>query len=82
MFKEKLLSNNEHTLVQTATSWKQKHGQDTDHYSYDELDGNKEIVARYEVHDSTSMYPPFGRTITYEKYDSEGKLVKEGSLTP
>ena len=56
-----------HTLVQTDTKWGQRKGQDTDTYWYDEVDKNGAVVAKYIVEDSTSMYPPFGRSISYEK---------------
>jgi hypothetical protein len=57
-----------HDLVETqASAWKVKHGQDTDTYYYDHLDENGKLVARYIVKDSTSTYPPFGRSVTWEK---------------
>ena len=56
-----------HTLNQTKTEWKQKKGQDTDTYWYDELNEEGEVVAQYVLWDTTSMHPPFGRTITFEK---------------
>jgi len=67
MHEEELKIPSEHSLVQTKTEWKQKKGQDTDTYWYDEIDGQGNIIAKYVVKDSTSMYPPFGRNITFEK---------------
>jgi hypothetical protein len=57
----------ENSLVQTKATWKQRHGQDTDTYWYDELDPAGEVVNKYVLTDSTSMYPPFGREIDWEK---------------
>ena len=67
MHEEELKIPSEHSLVQTKTEWKQKKGQDTDTYWYDEIDGQGNIIAKYIVKDSTSMYPPFGRNIAFEK---------------
>lgn len=67
MHEEELKIPSEHSLVQTKTEWKQKKGQDTDTYWYDEIDGQGNIIAKYVVKDSTSMYPPFRRNITFEK---------------
>lgn len=54
-------------LIQTDTKWEQRKGQDTDTYWYDEIDVTGNLVAKYIVKDSTSMYPPFGQTVSYEK---------------
>ena len=54
-------------LVQTETTWKQRKGQDTDTYWYDHVDENGNVIAKYKVEDSTSIYPPFGRNISYDK---------------
>lgn len=67
MHEEELKIPSEHSLVQTNTEWKQKKGQDTDTYWYNEIDAQGNIIAKYVVKDSTSMYPPFGRNITFEK---------------
>ena len=56
-----------HQLVQTDTKWGQRKGQDTDTYWYDETDNNGNVVAQYVVQDSTSMYPPFSRNISFDK---------------
>lgn len=56
-----------HKLVQTETKWRQSKGQDTDTYLYDQVDENGIVVAKYVVRDSTSMYPPFGRNVSFEK---------------
>lgn len=56
-----------HKLIQTDTTWRQGKGLDTDTYWLDEQDENGKVVATYIVKDSTSMYPPFGRSINFEK---------------
>ena len=55
-----------HDLVETkATDWVVRKGQDTDTFFYDHIDENGIVVAKYMVKDSTSTYPPFGRSITW-----------------
>ena len=44
-----------------------KRGEDIDTYWYDELNEKEELVAQYIVYDITSMHPPFGRTIKYDR---------------
>lgn len=56
-----------HSLIKTKTDWEQKKGQDTDIYWYDEVDPDGKVIARYIVKDSTGIYPPFKRSITFEK---------------
>ena len=65
-YKKKIGIPDNHKLVQTDSTWKAKNGQDTDTYWYDEVNENGEVVNSYVIKDSTSMYPPFGRTITWE----------------
>lgn len=65
-YKKKIGIPDNHKLVQTDSTWKAKKGQDTDTYWYDEVNENGEVVNSYVIKDSTSMYPPFGRTITWE----------------
>lgn len=58
----------DHTLEHVSSEWKgSRKGQDTDVHVYKELDANGKHVATYEVKDSTSIYPPFGRTISHSK---------------
>ncbi len=57
----------EHQIIQTKTTWKQRSGLDTDTYWYDEVNAAGEKVGSYVTTDSTSMYPPFGRTVMHEK---------------
>lgn len=57
-----------HTLRVVSSDWKgSRRGQDTDEVLCEQLNEDGEVVATYEVKDSTSIYPPFGRTITYTK---------------
>lgn len=57
-----------HTLECVSSNFKgARKGQDTDEYLYRELDENGNVVAHYEIEDSTSTYPPFGRSIHYTK---------------
>lgn len=56
-----------HSLIQTATTCEQRKGMDTDYYFYDELDDAGEVVGKYKVAEATSMYPPFGKTVHWEK---------------
>ena len=67
MHEEELKIPKEYTLVQTKTEWKQKRGQDTDTYWYNELDSEGKVISKYILKDSTSMHPPFGNNITFEK---------------
>ena len=57
----------EHDLVQTETTWKVKGGQDTDTYWYDEVSVGGQVVGKYVLYDSTSTYPPFDRSIDWDK---------------
>jgi hypothetical protein len=65
--KKKLGIPDANHLVETDTKWEQRKGQDTDIYWYDEVDGTGTVVAKYVVRHSTSIYPPHGRSITFEK---------------
>jgi hypothetical protein len=57
-----------HTLVDDGMEAKgSRRGQDTDIYWYNELNSEGQVVARHEVTDSMSIYPPFGRTISVSK---------------
>ena len=64
---KKLNIPDSHQLVQTNTARDHKNSSDTDTDCYNELDGNGNVVAEYIIKDSTSMYPPFGRSISHEK---------------
>ena len=67
-YKKKIGIPDNHTLEMISSNWKgTRKGQDTDEYLYRELDAEGNVVATYEIKDSTSTYPPFGRSITYNK---------------
>ncbi|MGR6780662.1 hypothetical protein ACU5B6_25305 [Moritella viscosa] len=66
-YKQKMGIPDNHTLKQTASDWKAKKGQDTDTYHYEQLNEHGDLVAKYIVRDSTSMYPPFSRSIDWDK---------------
>ncbi|MDH2293180.1 hypothetical protein [Cobetia sp. 1AS1] len=56
-----------HDLTCTGSTCKQKHGWDTDTYVYEERDKAGSLLAKYEVDDSTHMYPPFENKVTFRK---------------
>lgn len=58
-----------HTLQHTGSSREQRKGRDTDIDFYDELNEAAECVARYEVRESMSIYPPFANHISFKKLD-------------
>ncbi|WP_063659067.1 hypothetical protein [Aliivibrio fischeri] len=66
-YKKKMGIPDNHTLKRISSEWKQKGSQDIDIYQYEHLDENGELVAKYEVRDSTSMYPPFDNSIDWRK---------------
>ena len=66
-----------HKLVRTKMENKVKKSEDYDLYYYDEFDSEDNLVAKYIVKHSTSIYPPFSVYIEYQKFDIDGKLVEE-----
>lgn len=67
-YKKRIGIPENHTLKLVSSNSKgTRKGRDTDEYIYRELDTDGNIVATYEIEDSTSTYPPFGRTISYNK---------------
>jgi hypothetical protein len=58
-----------HKLVIRSGRMEQRKGQDADIYECVELDSRGLPVARYEVRDSMSIYPPFRRSVTWRKLD-------------
>jgi len=67
-YRKELGIPDDHTLEFVSSEWEgSKRGQDTDVYVYKELDANGKHVATYEVEVSTSLHPPFGRTISHRK---------------
>lgn len=56
------------TVIAKGSKWLgSRKGQDTDIYYFDVVDSDGSLVSSHEVHDSTSVYPPHGRTIRLEK---------------
>ena len=66
-----------HKLVQTKMENKVKKSEDYDLYYYDEFDAEDNLVSKYIVKHSTSIYPPFSVYVEYQKFDIDGKLVEE-----
>ncbi|PWB14341.1 hypothetical protein DCO44_09405 [Acinetobacter sp. AM] len=64
-YKKKIGLPESHTFKIVSSQWSQRKGQDTDTYECEELNEQGEVIAKYTVKDSTSMYPPFGRSITW-----------------
>ena len=80
MYRDKLNIPEEHKLVRTSSKSEQRKGRDTDIYGYDELNSNGEIIAKYVVRDSMSIYPPQNTTISFVKYDTNGKEIEQSIL--
>jgi len=80
MYKEKLGVPNEHELVRTSSKSEQRKGQDTDIYGYDEKNTDGEIIAKYIVRDSMSIYPPQSTTVSFVKYDPSGSEIGSGRI--
>ncbi|MTC21829.1 MULTISPECIES: hypothetical protein [unclassified Providencia] len=58
----------EHDLRQVSMEWKgSRKGQDVDLYIFEEINKNGDIVGKYEVKSSTSIYPPFKTNLSYSK---------------
>lgn len=58
-----------HSLRRTGGGREERKGQDTDIDVYEHLDADGNVVAKYEVRDSTSIYPPSKRSVTHRKID-------------
>ncbi len=77
MHEENLNIKANHKLVQTKMENKVKKSEDYDLYYYDEFDAEDNLVSKYIVKHSTSIYPPFSVYVEYQKFDIDGKLVEE-----
>lgn len=67
-YKKRIGVPDNHTLEMIYSNAKgARKGQDTDEYLCRELDEHGNVVATYEIEDTTSTYPPFGRSIHYKK---------------
>lgn len=80
MYEEKLNIPRNHKLVRKSIKNEQRKGHDADIYCYDELDKNGDLIAKYIVKDSTSIYPPQNTTVSFVKYDIDGAEVEKGTL--
>ncbi|MEP9320446.1 hypothetical protein ABKS89_25095 [Pseudomonas sp. LABIM340] len=58
-----------HTLKQAGSEREQRKGRDTDIDFYEELNEAGELVAKYEVRESMSIYPPFTNHVSFKKLD-------------
>lgn len=58
-----------HRLLPVSYSTQLRKGQDADVYIYDELNSRGERIARYEVRESMSIYPPFNVTKSWKVVD-------------
>jgi hypothetical protein len=67
------------SLVLTESKTERRNGMDNDDDYYDELDLNRELVARYHVWHHMSIYPPQDVDEGLRKFDTEGKLIATGS---
>lgn len=59
----------ESSVKKTGDRREVRKGQDADITSYDVLDATGQTVAQYDIVDSTSIYPPFDRTVSYRRID-------------
>ena len=80
MYKEKLGVPNEHDFVMTSSKSEQSKGRDTDIYGYEEKNADGEVIAKYVVRDSMSIYPPQSTTVSYVKYDSADQEIGSGTI--
>lgn len=77
MHKVDLRIPSNHKLIQTKMENKVKKSEDYDLYYYDEFDAEDNLISKYIVKHSTSIYPPFSVYVEYQKFDIDGKLVEE-----
>ncbi|MBB1274924.1 hypothetical protein [Psychromonas sp. SR45-3] len=80
MYKEKLGIPEQHELVRTSSKSEQRKGRDTDIYEYDEKNAEGEIIAKYIVRDSMSIYPPQSTTVSFVKYSPTGSKIDSDNL--
>jgi hypothetical protein len=80
MYREKLGIPEDHEFISTSTKSEQRKGRDTDIYGYDEKNVDGDVIAKYVVRDSMSIYPPQSTIVSFVKYDINGKEVKSGNI--
>jgi hypothetical protein len=59
-------------------NWKQSKGQDKDDDFYEERTPTGDVVAKYHVWHHMSIYPPFGTSEGWKKFNSLGEVVASG----
>ncbi|WP_155295354.1 hypothetical protein [Chromobacterium violaceum] len=59
---------------------KMRKGQDVDIFFYDEKDAEGNVIATYEIHESTSIYPPQKLSVFYYKRSPNGNQIASGPL--
>ncbi|WP_220775253.1 hypothetical protein, partial [Shewanella glacialipiscicola] len=70
----------QHEFVRTNSKSEQRKGRDTDIYEYDEISAEGDLIAKYIVRDSMSIYPAQSTTVSFVKYNSTGSEVDSGNL--
>lgn len=75
MYKGKLCILADHELVGTGSKSEQHKGCDTDIYSYDEKNAEGQVIARYVIRDSMSIYLPQPTTVSFTKYDLDRRKL-------
>ena len=68
MNKKDLRIPSSHKLIQTKMENKVKKSEDYDLYYYDEFDAESNLVSKYIVKHTTSIYPPFSVYVEYQKF--------------
>lgn len=66
-YKKKIGIPDHHDFKMISSDWKAKKGQETNNYVYHQIDKHGEFIAAYKIKYSTSMYPPFGHSISWKK---------------
>ena len=80
MYKEKLGIPDMHDFVNINTRNEVRKGRDTDIYEYEEKDEDGNLIAKYMVRESMSIYRTTDDTVSYIKYDINGEEVESGIL--
>ncbi|GJJ05644.1 hypothetical protein RugamoR64_61820 [Duganella rhizosphaerae] len=78
-YREQLGIDPTYDIKKTGDRRDVRKGQDADVESYEVFDLEGHLVAQYEILDSTSMYPPFNRTVSYRQI---GDANGAGPLRP
>lgn len=80
MYRVKLEIPNKHTFTLTSSRSEQRKGRDTDIYEYEEKNIDGDILAKYIIRDSMSIYPPQSTVVSFVKLDPLGKEISSGNL--